>query len=692
LADTHTRQAKRTPVTLKIKFKSQTLDQFIERYSVDVSHGGIFIRTKDPLPVGTQMRFEFQLKDSTPLIRGDGTVVWTREHDPSRTGVAPGMGVRFDRLVDDSQEVLDKILAQKAAKSPRAKGPAFNEAPTKVAPSPLVAGLSKQSEPNLGNMAPPRASFQDERTDATPLPQPMPFHSDAEDFPEEAFEEATKVASLDALAAESLRSKEEEEELFAAAGGPLVDDPAMDDAPLSAPAAAPSKGASVDELAARRAAKEAAEKKAAEDKAAAAKEAAEKEAAAKEAAAKKAAEDKEAAAKKAAEDKAAAEKKAAEDKAAAEKKAKKKADKKSDKKAADVEAAELEKRAAAAAAAPKKKKSAGEHRATSSATDIPQRQTSGGGGGLIAAAVLLVGAAAFGGYWFLLRDDGKAQKKTADTAAPNTPTPTPPTPAPTPTPSNTGVTDPAPPENVDPPAKPPETYKTTLAAKPAGAMIELVGTDQKSKTPATFELEKGKTYTARITAPGFVAKEVSLAEGAKQKPVKLAAMKRVLRLTSEPEGAVVYIYGKQYTTPSDVELTGMLAKRKKLWLAFRKKGYKKLNIGVKTSASLFSENGDLMVQEVVGKLEARPVAAVKRPVARRVNRPKPKPKKVVKPKPKPKATAKVDKPKPKSDEPKPDKPKADKPKADKPKADKPKADKPKPKPVVPTGPKPSWAD
>jgi len=104
LADTHTRQAKRTPVTLKIKFKSATLDQFIERYSVDVSHGGIFIRTKDPLPVGTSMRFEFQLKDATPLITGEGTVVWTREHDPSRTGVAPGMGVRFDRLGEGSQE------------------------------------------------------------------------------------------------------------------------------------------------------------------------------------------------------------------------------------------------------------------------------------------------------------------------------------------------------------------------------------------------------------------------------------------------------------------------------------------------------------------------------------------------------------------------------------------------------------
>ena len=107
------RKDMRTPVTMKIKFKSATLDQFIERYSVDVSRGGIFIRTKDPLSVGTPLRFEFQLQDAQPLIAGEGTVVWIREPDPNRMGVAPGMGVRFDKLAPQSQQVLDRILSEK---------------------------------------------------------------------------------------------------------------------------------------------------------------------------------------------------------------------------------------------------------------------------------------------------------------------------------------------------------------------------------------------------------------------------------------------------------------------------------------------------------------------------------------------------------------------------------------------------
>lgn len=103
----------KNPITLKIKFKSASLDQFIERYSVDVSKGGIFIRTKDPLPVGAQLKFEFQLQDGSPLLAGEGTVVWNRNQDQAKANAAPGMGVRFDRLTGDSQNILERILGEK---------------------------------------------------------------------------------------------------------------------------------------------------------------------------------------------------------------------------------------------------------------------------------------------------------------------------------------------------------------------------------------------------------------------------------------------------------------------------------------------------------------------------------------------------------------------------------------------------
>src|SRR5690606_21477405 len=143
------------------------------------------------------MKFEFQLRDASPLIAGEGTVVWTRENDPSRPAIAPGMGVRFDRLADGSQTVLERILAEKAKQAPgrgaaeTAKPPLFTDTPTKVAPAPVQEALG------LGSRRPRTDSEQ------TPLPPPRPFHSDADEFDEKAFEEATKVRSLDELAAQT---------------------------------------------------------------------------------------------------------------------------------------------------------------------------------------------------------------------------------------------------------------------------------------------------------------------------------------------------------------------------------------------------------------------------------------------------------------------------------------------------------
>ncbi len=109
-----TPKEQRGPTNLRIKFRSATLEQFIERYAADVSRGGVFIRTREPLAVGTQLRLELQLQDATPLLSGEGTVIWIRENDPSRANVAPGMAVRFDKLSPETEPTLERILEEKA--------------------------------------------------------------------------------------------------------------------------------------------------------------------------------------------------------------------------------------------------------------------------------------------------------------------------------------------------------------------------------------------------------------------------------------------------------------------------------------------------------------------------------------------------------------------------------------------------
>ena len=184
----------RSPVNLRIKFRSESLEQFVERYAIDVSRGGIFIRTRDPLAVGTLLKLDFQYQGGAPLMAGDGTVVWIRELDPNRPTVPPGMGVRFDRLTPESQAVLEQLLTEKAAREKSAsqtgaggRRPSSmfaaleqNEAKTTVGPAPSapsaaepVVDANRASPPRYSIAAMPLVAQQGIPGSLTKPPQPQ---------------------------------------------------------------------------------------------------------------------------------------------------------------------------------------------------------------------------------------------------------------------------------------------------------------------------------------------------------------------------------------------------------------------------------------------------------------------------------------------------------------------------------------
>ena len=65
--------------------------------AMNVSEGGLFLRTHFPLKVGTRLRCTFQMPDGRPPVEAAGEVAWvrTRNRGPARP---PGMGVRFDAI------------------------------------------------------------------------------------------------------------------------------------------------------------------------------------------------------------------------------------------------------------------------------------------------------------------------------------------------------------------------------------------------------------------------------------------------------------------------------------------------------------------------------------------------------------------------------------------------------------------
>jgi hypothetical protein len=118
---------------------------------------------------------------------------------------------------------------------------------------------------------------------------------------------------------------------------------------------------------------------------------------------------------------------------------------------------------------------------------------------------------------------------------------------------------------------------TVIAASVAkGATVEIEGTDMKGPAPFTAKLEKDQQYKARVTAPGFLAQEIEIKGGQAKVTAKLAAKPKTISVTTDPAGADILIDGVPTSklTPSDVTLTGAQATRPRTRVTLRRPGYK----------------------------------------------------------------------------------------------------------------------
>ena len=63
------------PVVLRVKLRYTTVEQFVDRFATNVGRSGIFLASKTPRALGTEVRFELRLADDTAVVvdvDGDG--------------------------------------------------------------------------------------------------------------------------------------------------------------------------------------------------------------------------------------------------------------------------------------------------------------------------------------------------------------------------------------------------------------------------------------------------------------------------------------------------------------------------------------------------------------------------------------------------------------------------------------------
>jgi uncharacterized protein (TIGR02266 family) len=112
-----------TSAPVRVRLRYADLETFIERFSANVTRGGVFIASKAPRAVGDQFAFEVQLATGQVALAGEGKVIWVKDFDPAQPNKAHGMGVQFTSLAPASREVLQRMLkikgTQRGPNAPR---------------------------------------------------------------------------------------------------------------------------------------------------------------------------------------------------------------------------------------------------------------------------------------------------------------------------------------------------------------------------------------------------------------------------------------------------------------------------------------------------------------------------------------------------------------------------------------------
>ena len=104
---TKPRRADRLQHELLVAYR--TVDGFITDWAVNISQGGIFINTRNPLSVGTTVRLIVSLPDAQFPFDLTGRVARVNEFDNPSNQV-PGMGIEFVDVDEDKRSRIERFV------------------------------------------------------------------------------------------------------------------------------------------------------------------------------------------------------------------------------------------------------------------------------------------------------------------------------------------------------------------------------------------------------------------------------------------------------------------------------------------------------------------------------------------------------------------------------------------------------
>jgi uncharacterized protein (TIGR02266 family) len=102
-----TRKSERLQHELLVAYR--TVDGFITDWAVNISRGGMFINTRNPLALGSVVRLIVSLPDAAFPFDLTGRVIRVHPNDPDSDQV-PGMGIEFIDVDEDKRTRLERFV------------------------------------------------------------------------------------------------------------------------------------------------------------------------------------------------------------------------------------------------------------------------------------------------------------------------------------------------------------------------------------------------------------------------------------------------------------------------------------------------------------------------------------------------------------------------------------------------------
>lgn len=100
------RGAERSALKAPVLVRYQSVLDFVEMQSLNISPSGMFVTTDEPAAIGAILAFRFELSDGYVLLEGVAEVVRV-----VTTGILKGMGMRFTQLDARNQALIERIVA-----------------------------------------------------------------------------------------------------------------------------------------------------------------------------------------------------------------------------------------------------------------------------------------------------------------------------------------------------------------------------------------------------------------------------------------------------------------------------------------------------------------------------------------------------------------------------------------------------